>query len=98
MSALLAALGGDLVTTPVGATGILASCTVAAIADAAAGSGSRVAERLLRPAELAGADAAWLVSAVRGVCPIETLDGAPMSRDARLHARLLRWAGFADRL
>ena len=61
---------------------------------AAAGLGLTPGRELLRPADLPAADGAWLVSTVRGVCPVLTLDGSPVSHDPALTAQLARAAGF----
>ena len=48
------------------------------------------------PEELHVADGAWLVSAIRGVCPIIEVDGAGINLHAQATETLTRWAGFAD--
>ncbi|MFV0451535.1 MAG: hypothetical protein ACK5LS_04700 [Propioniciclava sp.] len=40
------------------------------------------------------ADGAWLVSAVRGVCPLIEIDGHGLTLQPELTARLAGWAGF----
>lgn len=95
-SALVVLADGTLATTPTGATGILASITQSVIFDAAPGAGLVVRETLLRPADLAAAQCSWLVSSVRGVAPIRSLDGQPMPVDAEATVLLSRLAGFAD--
>lgn len=93
-SGLLARFGDDWVTTPTGPTGILASCTIAALRDALADHGIAVADRLMTPAELTTADGAWLVSSVRGVCEIATLDGVAIKQDAATTAHLVSLGGL----
>lgn len=104
-SALLVARAGKLVAVPLGGTGVLESVTVsvilqsvasgAAVAPTGPGHGiSRVARELLEPARLLSAEGAWLVSTVRGVCPILALDGVPVPHDPALTAELARRAGF----
>ena len=46
------------------------------------------------PAELFEADGAWLVSSVRGAAPMLRLDGRELPHDAKLSAKLAKWAGF----
>ncbi len=73
---------------------MLESVTVSVILEAAAGFGLNPGRELLRPADLLAADGAWLVSTVRGICPVLTLDGSPVSHDPALTAQLARAAGF----
>lgn len=96
-SGLLMARGGVLYTTPVDGTGILASVTVDAIRHGADAEGVRVEERLLTASDVAHAEGTWLVSAVRGVCPVVELDGVELPQDAALTERLTCWAGFGPR-
>ncbi len=93
-AALITRFGDELVTTPTGPTGVLASITIATTFEAAAADGVRTSHRLVRPEEILGADGAWLVSSVRGVTPIRHLDGTELAYDAQWHARLTRLAGF----
>ncbi|MDA8440616.1 MAG: aminodeoxychorismate lyase [Propionibacterium sp.] len=93
-SALVVAFGDRLVTTPRGATGILASITQEIIFEAATAAGWRTASELLRAEQLAGADGSWLVSSVRGAAPILELDGRPLPQNADLTARVVGWSGF----
>ncbi len=82
---------GCLWTTAIGSTGILESVTVSALFAAAAAEGVKTGHRLIRPSEIAQA---WMISAVRGACPISTLDGRPLIMDAAYTARVAAWAGF----
>lgn len=93
-SGLLVARNGTLVTTPTRGTGVLASVTVEVIARAALAHGLQVRRRLMVPEEIDVADGAWLVSAVRGVCPIVSLDGRSLTIHPELTARIASWAGF----
>ncbi len=93
-SGLVVARGDHLVSVPTGATGVLESVTVATIRAAAEQAGWTTGEELLHPADLSGSRAAWLVSTVRGVCPILELDGTPLPQDGGLTARISGWAGF----
>lgn len=72
---------GVVATTPTGATGILDSISARKILGGAAEHGWRAERRLVTPDELAEADAAWLVSSVRGVAPITELDGRALRTD-----------------
>lgn len=93
-SGLLVAREGRLLAVPSGGTGVLESVTVSVILEAAAGFGLNPGRELLRPADLLAADGAWLVSTVRGICPVLTLDGSPVPHDPALTAQLARAAGF----
>lgn len=93
-SGLVVLRDGALITTPTGATGILASTTVEAALDGASRDGVEVANRLIRPEELATADGAWLLNSGTGVAPIRTADGAPVAQDVEMTGRLRTWAGF----
>lgn len=93
-SGLLALVDGIHVTTPVDGTGILDSVTIGAVRAGLAEQGVSVVERLLTPADLLDADAAWLLSAGRGVCDIVSLDGRPLRADAEASALLRGLAGF----
>lgn len=93
-SSLVVAFGDGYATTPTGATGVLASVTTQVVVDALRADGVEFVERLIGLDELAHADGAWLMSAVRGVCPIVTLDGRPMPSDAVRTGLLQRLAGF----
>lgn len=93
-SGLVVARDRQLLAVPTGATGVLESVTVATIMAAGAEAGWRTGAELLRPADLAGARAAWLVSTVRGVCPVLELDGTALPQDPELTATVAGWAGF----
>ena len=93
-SGLMVASGQRLVSVPTGATGVLESVTVATILAAAAEAGWATGAELLRPADLLDSRGAWLVSTVRGICPVLELDGAPVPHDPGLTGTLAAWAGF----
>jgi 4-amino-4-deoxychorismate lyase len=78
-TASLVWLAGDtLCTVPAPQTGILPGITVRWLLDHAGKLGWSGEERLIRPAELSTVDGVWLVSSVRGLVAIRTLDGAPL--------------------
>lgn len=91
-SALIWRVGGALCTTPVAATGILASVTQSAVFAAAVAEGREVRHELLAIDELAATDGAWLVSSGRLVAPILRLDDRVLDHDPAWTARLTAWA------
>lgn len=93
-SGLVVARGHGLVAVPTGATGVLESVTVTTIIAAAHEAGLGTGAELLRPADLLSCDGAWLVSTVRGICPVLELDGAALPQDPGLTSTLATWAGF----
>ncbi len=66
---------GTLWTVPPEEAGILPGITARWLLDHAGSLGLGAGERLVRPADLAGADGVWLVSSVRGVAEVRSLDG-----------------------
>jgi 4-amino-4-deoxychorismate lyase len=68
---------GTLWTVPPEETGILAGITTRWLLDHADRLGFGAGERLVRPAELSDVDGVWLVSSVRGVAEVRSLDGVP---------------------
>jgi len=66
--------------------GILAGTTQAELFDWASAQGFSTSYDILTPADLAAADAAWLVSSVRLTAPIRSVDGIPKAVDAELTA------------
>jgi 4-amino-4-deoxychorismate lyase len=74
-STLIWLVEDTLWTVPAARTGILAGTTARALLDRAGELGLSAGERMVRPAELADADGAWLTSSVRGVAEIRVLDG-----------------------
>lgn len=88
------AVGDRLLTTPTGASGILAGTTMQAVFDGAADLGYTVGHAVLPVSELVAADAIWLVSAVRGLAEVIELDGVARSARPAVTAELARRAGF----
>jgi 4-amino-4-deoxychorismate lyase len=84
-STLVLRTGMTLRTTPTD-LGILAGTTQAELFEWAARNGYATAYERLTPADLAEADAAWLVSSVRLAAPIRAVDGIPKPVDAALTA------------
>ena len=72
--------GDELCTVPSDTTGVLPGTTAGWLLAHAAQLGWRAAQRLVRPAELAGTDGVWLTSSVRGAAPVRQLDGAEFRR------------------
>lgn len=91
---LLVAAEDQLWTTPTAGTGVLASVTIDVVMAAARADGVTTREALFRADDLPGSAGAWLVSAVRGVLPIVTLDGVGLPHDPAITARLAAAAGF----
>ncbi len=91
---LVIAADHRLWTTPAAGTGILRSITVEALLDKARAEGIGVHEALYCPSDLAGADGLWIVSAVRGVLPVLSLDDTALPHDPELTAQLAGYAGF----
>ncbi|MGC5049409.1 aminotransferase class IV [Micrococcus porci] len=91
---LLARTGADgtrRIVTPLRQKGILAGTSQSVIFAAAEAAGWRLGYGPLAPADLDGADGLWLVSSVRGVLPIRTVDGRDVPVDAELTERLQAW-------
>ena len=81
-----------LCTVPPAATGILAGITAGWLLEQAGSLGWTAAERMVTPAELHEADGVWLTSSLRGLAPVDTLDGHPL-RPCTHTADLHRLAG-----
>jgi 4-amino-4-deoxychorismate lyase len=79
---------GDTLITPRTDQGILPGTTQASIFEFAASIGLRTEYAVIPVAELASADALWLVSSVRQAAPINRLDGVERAVDAELTARI----------
>lgn len=79
---------GDTLVTPRTDQGILPGTTQASIFDFAASIGMRTEYAVVPAAELAEADALWLVSSVRQAAPINRLDGVDRVVDAQLGAQI----------
>jgi 4-amino-4-deoxychorismate lyase len=77
---------GMTLRTPRTDLGILAGTTQAELFEWAAGNGYATTYEHVTPADLATADAAWLVSSVRLAAPIRSIDGTPQPVDAALTA------------
>ena len=84
-STLVLRTGTSLSTTPTD-VGILAGTTQAELFEWASRNGFSTTYERLTPADLAAADAAWLVSSVRLAVPIRAVDGTPKPMDAALTA------------
>lgn len=92
-STLMWAAGKTLVTTPPDA-GILPGTTAATLFERAHEVGLETEEKLITPTELLETDGAWLLSSLRGVAAINSLDGASL-RQRIPAARLNEVLGFA---
>ncbi|WBU38357.1 aminodeoxychorismate lyase [Homoserinibacter sp. YIM 151385] len=79
---------GRRLSTPRVDLGILAGTTQADIFRWAEREGYETEQAILRQADLAEADAAWLVSSVRHAAPLRAVDGAAIPVDAELTARI----------
>lgn len=90
-SALMWYADDTLWTTRTGTTGILSSVTVETIFKAAVAAEIPTGSGLIRPEDL---NQAWVVSAIRGVCPITKLDERILEVDPDLTARISALAGF----
>lgn len=75
-STVVWAVGSTLQTIPT-ATGILAGTTVERLFVRAPAAGFEVTARLATLADLHAADAVWLLSSVRGVAVVRSIDGRP---------------------
>ncbi|MFB2596342.1 aminodeoxychorismate lyase [Herbiconiux sp. P17] len=80
---------GNLFRTPRTDLGILAGTTQAAVFETLASRGFETVEAALSVADLASADAAWLLSSGRLVAPVRELDGASIPVDHDLTESLL---------
>ncbi len=74
--------GDRLLTVPHKGTGILAGTTAAYALAHADELGLTAGEEMITPAGLAEADGAWLLSSVRGIAPIRSLDGVVLPTDS----------------
>lgn len=79
---------GDTLVTPLPEVGVLPGTTQEDLFASLGELGLRGEERDMRVAELADADAAWLMSSVRLAAPINAVDGVPMAVDSELTARI----------
>jgi 4-amino-4-deoxychorismate lyase len=88
------ALGRELHTTPLRATGILAGTTQGLLFDRAAAAGWSTCWTSATVADLHAADAVWLTSSVRGPVDVVSLDGVGRERRPDVDAEIRRLAGF----
>jgi 4-amino-4-deoxychorismate lyase len=79
--------GDRLLTVPAARTGILAGTTARHLLDRAGEVGLTAGEEMVTPAELVEADGAWLISGIRGIVPIRTLDGVELRTDSATNLR-----------
>jgi 4-amino-4-deoxychorismate lyase len=91
---LVWASDGVLCTVPAATTGILAGTTAQYLLDHAGELGMRAEARLVRPAGLHGADGVWLVSSVRGLAEIRSLDGVALGPSPET-TRIQKLLGYA---
>lgn len=80
--------GVKRLVTPRLETGILPGTTQGAIFAAAERAGWSLGYGPLEPHHLLEADAVWLVSSIRLLAPVNSIDGTAISRDPDLHAEL----------
>lgn len=93
-SAVVWTVGEAMRTTPLGATGVLASTTQHRLFERAAENGWRPSYAEGTVADLHAADAVFLVSTVRGPVDVVELDGRPRTRDVDLVRTVQKLAGF----
>ena len=93
-STLLWLSGTTLHTVPVERTGILAGTTAGYLLEHADELGWDTAEKMITPADLFGADGAWLTSSVRGAAVVRSLDGAPLPYSDADTQRIRKLLGF----
>ena len=86
--------GGTLCTVPAEPTGILPGTTARRLLDHADRLGWTVEERMITPASLTTVDGAWLISSVRGVAAIRTLDGIELPDDRDRTGRIASLLGY----
>lgn len=80
--------GVKRLVTPMLETGILPGTTQGAIFSAAEAAGWTLGYGPLEPRHLLEADALWLVSSIRLLAPVTSIDGTPIARDRSLHDEL----------
>ena len=83
--------GERLCTVPAEATGILPGTTARFLLDHAGELGLTAAEQMVKPADLSSVDGAWLLSSVRGIAEIRSVDGVqrwPTNDTTRLRTLL----------
>lgn len=79
---------GDTFVTPAPNAGILHGTTQLSLFEYLAERGFEVRYETVAVADLATADAAWLVSSVRLAAPVTAIDGAPVAHDVELTASM----------
>lgn len=87
-------VGANLLTTPVGSSGILPGTTQHRLFAAAEAAGWRVGSSTATVDDLHAARAIWLVSASRGPVDVVELDGKGRARDRALNEQIRELAGF----
>lgn len=81
--------GDRLLTVPHKETGILAGTTAAFALAHAAELGLTAGEEMITPAGLREVDGVWLLSSIRGIAPIRSLDGVALPTDDATPLRAL---------
>jgi 4-amino-4-deoxychorismate lyase len=84
-----------LCTVPAERTGILAGTTARWLLARAGELDWHTDERMVTPADLVAADGVWLLSSVRGIAAIRTLDGHPMPFSPETTGRMRSLLGYA---
>lgn len=87
-STLLVKRGDTWTTTPASA-GVLPGTSIASVFAMLEREGQTVREELMTPADVASADAAWLLSSSRLAAPIAQLDDTPLTVDTERTAQIL---------
>lgn len=82
--------GVKTLVTPQLDTGILPGTTQGALFDEARTAGWELGYGPLEPADLLAADAVWLVSSIRLLAPVNSIDGQPIGKDQALTRELTR--------
>jgi 4-amino-4-deoxychorismate lyase len=85
--------GDRLYTVPAEQTGILPGTTARYLLDHAADLGFTAGEAMITPAGLATASGVWLLSSIRGIAELRTIDGTPRPASSET-PRLRTFLGF----
>jgi 4-amino-4-deoxychorismate lyase len=85
--------GDRLYTVPAETTGILPGTTARYLLDHAADLGFTAGEAMITPAGLASASGVWLLSSIRGIAELRSIDGVPRPASAET-ARFREFLGF----
>lgn len=85
--------GEELLTVPASRTGILPGITAAFAISHSSELGLGAGERMITADELPEMSGAWMVSSVRGIVPIRTVDGVPLKESPK-HKALRDLLGF----